>query len=334
MAGKVVNMNGKHKQPKTLQDAVIFYANPDNCLDYMVNIRWPEGVACPTCGRSDVVFLANQRKWQCKSVHAKRQFSAKVGTIFEDSPISLEKWLVAVWMLSNCRNGVSSYEIGRTIGVTQKSAWFMMHRVRLAMQRGSFMKMGGNGGEIEVDETFIGGKARNMHKDTRARRIPFPGKKDDKTIAFGILERGKEIRTMVIKDRTRDTVLPLIREHVQTGTSVYTDDMSGYRGMSLTDEFFHGVVDHANKYVDGRIHTNGLENFWSLLKRGISGTYVAVEPFHLFRYLDEQSFRYNNRGTKKNPTSDAKRFQAAMSGIVGKRLTYAGLTGKTEEAAF
>jgi len=331
MAGKVVNMNGKHKQPKTLQDAVIFYANPDNCLDYMVNIRWPEGVACPTCGRTDVVFLANQRKWQCKSVHAKRQFSAKVGTIFEDSPISLEKWLVAVWMLSNCRNGVSSYEIGRTIGVTQKSAWFMMHRVRLAMQRGSFMKMGGNGGEIEVDETFIGGKARNMHKATRARRIPFPGKKDDKTIAFGILERGKEIRTMVIKDRTLDTVLPLIREHVQSGTSVYTDDMSGYRGMSLTDEFFHGVVDHANKYVDGRIHTNGLENFWSLLKRGISGTYVAVEPFHLFRYLDEQSFRYNNRGTKKNPTSEHKRFDLAMSGIVGKRLTYAGLTGKVGE---
>jgi len=334
MAGKVVNMNGKHTQPKTLQDAVIFYANPDNCLDYMVNIRWPEGVACPTCGRTDVVFLANQRKWQCKSIHAKRQFSAKVGTIFEDSPISLEKWLVAVWMLSNCRNGVSSYEIGRTIGVTQKSAWFMMHRVRLAMQRGSFMKMGGNGGEIEVDETFIGGKARNMHKATRARRIPFPGKKDDKTIAFGILERGKEIRTMVIKDRTRDTVLPLIREHVQTGTSVYTDDMGGYRGLAMNEEFFHGVVDHANKYVDGRIHTNGLENFWSLLKRGISGTYVAVEPFHLFRYLDEQSFRYNNRGSKKNPTSDAKRFQAAMSGIVGKRLTYVGLTGKVGETAF
>jgi transposase-like protein len=331
MAAKVVNMNGKHKQPKTLQAAIIFYANPDNCLDYMVNIRWPEGVACPTCSRTDVVFLANQRKWQCKSVHAKRQFSAKVGTIFEDSPIPLEKWLVAVWMLSNCRNGVSSYEIGRTIGVTQKSAWFMMHRIRLAMQRGSFIKMGGGGGEIEVDETFIGGKARNMHKAVHARRIPFPGKKDDKTIAFGILERGKEIRTMVIKDRTKDTVLPLIREHVQTGTSVYTDDMGGYRGLAMNEEFIHGVVDHANKYVDGRIHTNGLENFWSLLKRGISGTYVAVEPFHLFRYLDEQSFRYNNRGTKKNPTSDAKRFHAAMSGIVGKRLTYAGLTGKVGE---
>jgi transposase-like protein len=296
-------MDGKHKQPKTLQQAVMFYANPDNCLDYMVSIRWPEGVCCPACGRPDVVFLKNQRKWQCKSVHAKRQFSAKVGTIFEDSPIPLEKWLVAVWMLSNCRNGVSSYEIGRTIGVTQKSAWFMMHRIRLAMQRGSFVKLGGGGGEIEVDETFIGGKARNMHKAVRARRIPFQGKKDDKTIAFGILERGKEIRTMVIKDRTKDTVLPLIREHVHTGTAVYTDDMSGYRNMSMSDEFIHGVVDHANKYVDGRIHTNGLENFWSLLKRSISGTYVTVEPFHLFRYLDEQSFRYNVRGTKKAPTS-------------------------------
>jgi transposase-like protein len=321
------------KHPRTLQEAVVFYADPDNALGYMVNLRWPDGVVCPSCGRAEVVFLKNQRKWQCKSVHAKRQFSAKVGTIFEDSPIALEKWIVAVWMLSNCRNGVSSYEIGRTIGVTQKSAWFMMHRIRLAMQRGSFLKLGGGGGEVEVDETFIGGKARNMHASVRARRIPFSGKKDDKTIAFGILERGKEIRTMVIPNRTHDTVLPLIREHIEAGAAVYTDDMSGYN--RLSQEFLHGVVDHANKYVDGRIHTNGLENFWSLLKRGISGTYVAVEPFHLFRYLDEQSFRYNVRGTKKNPTSEHKRFDLVMSGVIGKRLTYAGLTGKTgEEEAF
>lgn len=320
----------KHQHPRTLQEAVVFYGNPDNALDYMVNIRWPEGVCCPTCQRTDVVFLKNQRKWQCKSTHAKRQFSAKVGTIFEDSPIALEKWIVAVWMLSNCRNGVSSYEMGRTVGVTQKSAWFMMHRIRLAMQRGSLMKMGGGGGEVEVDESFIGGKARNMHLAKRLRRIPFPGKKDDKTIAFGILERGKEIRTMVIPDRTRDTVLPIIREHVHAGTAVYTDDMSGYN--RLSDEFIHGVVDHANKYVDGRVHTNSLENFWSQLKRNISGTYVAVEPFHLFRYLDEQSFRYNVRGSKKNPTVEHKRFDLAMAGIMGKRLTYAGLTGKTGDA--
>jgi transposase-like protein len=327
-------MNGKQQQPKTLQEAVIFYADPDNALDYMVNLRWPDGVACPTCWRTDVVYLKNQRKWQCKSTHAKRQFSAKVGTIFEDSPIALEKWIVAVWMLSNCRNGVSSYEIGRTIGVTQKSAWFMMHRIRLAMQRGSLMKMGGDGGEVEVDESFIGGKARNMHLDVRKRRIPMSGKKDDKAIAFGMLLRGGEIRTMVIPDRKSNTVMPIIRQHVHAGTAVYTDDMGGYRGMTLSDEFIHGVVDHANKYVDGRVHTNSLENFWSLLKRNISGTYVAVEPWHLFRYLDEQSFRFNNRGSRKRPTSEHKRFDLAMAGIAGKRLTYAEVTGKVGATPF
>ncbi len=164
-------MEHKPQKQKTLQDAVVYFADPDNSLNYMVARRWPNGVECPACGRKDVVFLKTQRKWQCKSVHPKRQFSAKVGTIFEDSPIALEKWLVAVWMLSNCRNGVSSYEIMRTIGVTQKSAWFMLHRIRLAMQQGSLLKLGGNGGEVEADETFIGGKARNMHKDVKARRI-------------------------------------------------------------------------------------------------------------------------------------------------------------------
>lgn len=190
-------MKDKANQPKTLQEAIRYFADPDNALAYMVRLRWPDGVVtCPKCGRNDVVFLKNQRKWQCKSTHDHRQFSAKVGTIFEDSPIPLDKWLTAVWMLSNCRNGVSSYEIGRTIGVTQKSAWFMLHRSRLAMQGKSTVKLGGNGGgEVEADETFIGGKARNMHKSVRARRIRGQGfNVEDKTTVMGILERGGRIR--------------------------------------------------------------------------------------------------------------------------------------------
>jgi transposase-like protein len=322
----------RHKQPRTLQEAIRYFSDPDNALAYMVKLRWPDGkVTCPSCERKDPVFLANQRKWQCKSVHPKRQFSAKVGTIFEDSPIPLDKWLTAVWMLCNCRNGVSSYEVARTIGVTQKSAWFMLHRIRLAMQSGSMMKLGGGGGEVEADETFIGGKARNMHRSVRLRRIQGQGfNVEDKTTVMGILERGGKIRAHVVPDRKRETLQPLVREHVATGAALFTDELTGYQG--LAGEYEHKIVDHATRYVDGKVHTNGMENFWSLLKRGLGGTYVSVEPFHLFRYLDEQVFRYNNRKDAfKRPIPDSERFNLALSNIVGKRLTYAEITGKAGE---
>lgn len=311
--------------PKTLQEAIIYFASPDNCITYMVAHRWPNGVTCPTCGRSDVSWLANQRKWQCKSAHAKRQFTAKVGTIFEDSALGLEKWLPAVWIITAAKNGVSSCEIARTIGVTQKTAWFMLHRIRLAMQAGSLLKLGGKGGaEVEADETFIGGKARNMHLSVRNRRITGTGTKD-KVAVMGILERGGEVRVSVVPNRKKHVLQAEVRKHVEAGSALYTDFLLSYEG--LAGEYAHAVVDHAVEYVNGRIHTNGLENFWSLLKRGLNGTYVSVEPFHLFRYLDEQAFRYNNR---KN-MSDAERFSAAMSQVAGKRLTFAEVTGKVGE---
>ncbi len=319
------------RDPRTLQEAIIHFSDPDRCLIYLVARRWPGGVVCPTCGRTDARFLKNQRKWQCKSVHDHRQFSVKVGTIFEDSPIPLEKWLPAVWVIVNCKNGISSYEVARDLGVTQKTAWFMLHRIRLAMQTGSFAKIGGNGGEVEADETFIGGKARNMHLDKRERRITGTGGKD-KTAVLGILERGGKVRTVVVSSRRKKPLQQEVRNHVAAGTALYTDALQSYDG--LAQDYAHKVIDHAEKYVDGRVHTNGLENFWSLLKRGISGTYVSVEPFHLFRYLDEQSFRYNNRATKENPMNDADRFSLAVSGIVGKRLTYEELTGKIGTTPF
>jgi transposase-like protein len=315
------------KAPQTLQEAIVHFADPDNCLAYMVVHRWPDGVVCPTCGRTDPSFLANQRKWQCKSSHAKRQFSAKIGTIFEDSPLGLETWLPAVWLITSAKNGISSCEIARALGVTQKTAWFMLHRIRLAMANGTMMKMGGNGGEVEADETFIGGKARNMHKSVKARRITGQGRNiEDKIIAMGILERGGRVHTQVIPDRQKHTLQPIVREHVEAGAALFTDEMGGYKG--LGKEYLHQIIDHAVRYVDGRVHTNGMENFWSLLKRGLSGTYVSVEPFHLFRYLDEQVFRYNNRATKKNPLNDSDRFSAVLSQVTGKRLTYAEVTGK------
>jgi transposase-like protein len=305
-------------EPKSLQEAIVYFSNPDNCIDYLAIRRWPDGkVVCPTCGCETVKFSEKRRTWTCAKHHAKREFSIKVGTVMEDSAIPLDKWMVAAW-----KNGVSSYEIARDVKVTQKSAWFMLHRIRLAMQDDFFgSKLGANGGEVEVDETFIGGKARNMHLSKRQRRITGTGGKD-KTIVFGMLERDGRVRAKVMRDRKMETVQPEIKKHVQAGTALYSDEWVAYRG--LETEYEHQVIDHAMKYVDGRVHTNGMENFWSLLKRGISGTYVSVEPFHLFRYLDEQMFRFNNR----KDIDDAGRFNLVASQIVGKRLTFAELTGK------
>jgi hypothetical protein len=314
------------KPPKTLQEAIIHFASPDNCLRYMVAQRWPEGVTCPTCGRKDARFLENQKKWQCKSVHPKRQFTAKVGTIFEDSPLGLEKWLPAAWMLANCKNGISSYELGRSIGVTQKTAWFMLHRIRKAMQTGSFMKIGGSGHPVEVDETYIGGKVKNMHK---ARRLKFQREQrgwGGKAIVMGILERHtKQVRAEVIPNVSKLSLHGQVRKHVEVGGHVISDNWAGYDG--LDKDYGRDVINHTEAYVQGQIHTNGIENFWSLLKRGLNGTYVNVEPFHLSRYVDEQVYRYNNR----KGMNDGQRFDGVLSGVTGKRLTYAELIGKGEE---
>ncbi len=310
-------------QPKTLQQAIIYFADPANCMTFLVARRWPTGVQCPTCGSKDVRFISTRLMWECKTKHPKKQFSVKVGTIFEDSALPLDKWLIAIWMIANCKNGVSSYEIGRALGVTQKSAWFMLHRIRLAMQNRSFLKMGGPGSEVEVDETFIGGAARFMHADKRKRRITETGTKD-KVAVVGVLERGGQIRTAVVGNRRKHGLQTHITAHVKAGSAIYTDALMSYQG--LRDKGFeHAVVDHAEGYVDGRVHTNGLENFWSLLKRGLKGTYVSVEEFHLFRYLDEQVFRYNFR----HLTHDGERFEHVANHLFGKRLTYAEVTGKT-----
>ena len=314
------------KEPKSLQEAIIYFSNPDNCIDYLAVRRWPNGVICPTCGCDKISFSYKRRTWTCAKHHVKREFSIKVGSLCEDSAIGLDKWMTATWMLTSCKNGMSSCELARAVKVSQKTAWFMMHRVRLALQDETFGKLNG---EVEVDETFIGGKARNMHVDKRERRITGTGGKD-KTIVFGALERGGKVRTMVVGDRKRATLQTCVKEHVEAGSALYSDALKSYDG--LAQEYAHQVIDHAEKYVDGKIHTNGMDNFWSLLKRGIAGTYVSVEPFHLFRYLDEQMFRYNNRATKENKVTDADRFSKIVSNIVGKRLTFAELTGKTATA--
>ena len=235
-------VNAMSNEPKSLQEAILYFSNPDNCIDYLAVRRWPKGVICPTCASEKVKFNPNRRLWQCSSHHPKRQFSVKVGTIFEDSPIGLDKWLTATWMLTNCKNGVSSYEIARDLKVTQKSAWFMLHRIRLAMQDETFgSKLGGNGGEVEADETFIGGKARNMQKDVKARRIAGQGQAaKDKLIVMGILERGGRVRTQVIADRKSETLQPIIRQQVEAGVAIFTDEMGGYKGL---DDYQHQIIE-------------------------------------------------------------------------------------------
>jgi transposase-like protein len=310
--------------PKTLQEAIIYFADYDNCRRFLIDLRWADGqVRCPRCGSEKVAYLETARLYKCYGKHEKAKFSLKVGTIFEDSALGLEKWLPAMWLVVNAKNGISSMEISRSLGISQKSAWHMAHRIRFALHQGSFDSM--LTGEVEADETFIGGKARNMHVSKRERRITGTGGKD-KTAVMGLLERGGKVRTQVISSRKKKELQGEVKKHVEAGAALYTDALMSYQGLS--SDYAHQVVDHAVEYVNGRVHTNGLENFWSLLKRGINGTYVSVEPFHLFRYLDEQSYRYNNRATKDNPLNDSDRFILACSQIVGKRLTWDSLTGK------
>lgn len=303
--------------PKTLLQAIRYFSDPDNCINFMAELRWPDGITCPHCGHSEVSFLKTRRIWKCKS--CRKQFSIKTGTVLEDSPIGLDKWLSAIWLIVNSKNGISSYELHRALGITQKSAWFLSHRIRLAMQSGTFKKLSGH---VEVDETFIGGLARNMHRSEKARKIHGTGGAG-KVAVMGLLERHGEVRTVVVPNVRRKSLRPQIDRHVETGSMVYSDALKSYN--DLNTDYIHNVINHAETYVNGNVHTNSIENFWSLLKRSIKGTYVSVEPFHLFRYLDEQSFRFNKRkGT------DLDRFIEATKTVTGRRLTYENLTGKTE----
>jgi transposase-like protein len=312
-------------QPKTLLEAIRYFSSEQVCIDAIASLRWPDGhPVCPNCnvveGERKHYWLATQRRWKCYA--CRKQFSVKVGTIFEDSPIGLDKWMVALWMLCNCKNGVSSYEIARGTGITQKSAWFVLQRLRLVLKTVPVHAMGWTPRDpIEIDETYIGGKPRNMH----AKRRMAMGDTDHKTIVMGMLSRDtREVRATVIPDAKRVTLQAQILKNVGRSSHVFTDQHVGYDGLAKVNDYVHKTVNHMEEYVNGRVHTQGIENFWSLLKRTLSGTYVAVEAVHLDRYLDEQTYRFNNR---KN-MNDGTRFRKALSQVAGKRLTYAELTGK------
>src|SRR6266516_2671107 len=304
--------------PETLTGAIRYFGSADKCHDFMVAMRWHTGVRCPHCGSENIGKLVLPRRiWNCKACH--RQFTVKVGTIFEDSPLGLDKWLPATWMIVNARNGVSSCELARSLGVTQKTGWFMLHRIRLAMQDGSIEKFSGR---VEADETYIGAKARNLHKHKKTGKTGMAGK----TAVLGLLEREagdkpSRVRCKVMKRVRVPDIDPTVRANIEKGSEIITDKFSSY--YRLPDEYIHQVIDHAVSYAEGHVHVNCLENFWSLLKRALKGTYVNVEPFHLFRYLDEQAFRFNER--KDN---DKGRFLQNIANFAGKRLIYSKLIGQ------
>jgi len=310
--------------PKTLQEAILYFADPKNCREYLVARRWPNGVECPRCGGKNVKFSEKFNRWQCGSHHELRQFTLKTGTIFNESPIGLDKWLLTMWQVINCKNGVSSYEIAKAIGVTQKSAWFMLHRLREVMHPASAPKLSG---EIECDETFVGGKVSNMHKSRKRKMQMRSQKGDNKTVVLGLLERDGRVRAAVAPSRHRHEVHSNIAANVEAGANLYTDEFVSYD--NLPTEFAREFINKLEGYVKGRVHVNGMENFWSLLKRTLKGTYVSVDPVHLQAYVDEQVFRFNSRKNENDEKiNDGERFSMAVTQIVDKRLTWNELTGK------
>lgn len=305
------------KLPATLQEAIRYFADQQRCQDLLSAMRWPQGPVCPRCNSLRHGFLKSRNVYQCKE--CRKQYTAKLGTIFEDSPLPLDKWFCALWMITSAKNGVSSYEVHRALNITQKTAWFMLHRLRLALQKGSIDRK--LMGDVEVDETYIGGQARNMHKGKQLKM-----KREEgffrKAVVIGMLERKGEVRTAVINRASTKLIERVVKDNVVPGSNLYSDEANAY--VKVGKEYAHQVINHAEKYVNGNVHTNCIENYWSLLKRGLKGTYVSVEPFHLFRYLDEQAFRFNAR--KDN---DQGRFMTALSQISGKRVEYKALIGQT-----
>jgi transposase-like protein len=319
--------------PRTLLDAITFFQDPENCRRFMIAVRWEDGIVrCPRCGSENVSYMPNAKQYHCKAKqHKDTKFSLKVGTIFEDSPIGLEKWLPAAWLISNCKNGISSYEVARALGITQKSAWHMLHRLREAMAEDGGQI--GIDGPVEMDETFVGGKVKNMHKAKIKKQFHGKGTQGGhgKAVVMGMLERGGQVRAVTVIDRRKHSIDPVVSANVADGAHIITDEFDVYN--RLSGSYYHEVIMHIEGYVREHVHTNGIENFWALLKRGLGGTYISVDPYHLQAYVAEQVYRFNNRATKENPMTDADRFEKTLSQIVGKRLTYAELTGRLQSRA-
>ncbi len=295
------------KTPNSLLEATRFFAEPETTVQYVAALRWPDGPVCPRCDGREHSYLKTRRVWKCKG--CQKQFSVKVGTIFEDSAIPLDKWMIAIWLIANSKNGISSHELARALGISQKSAWFVNHRIRLAMEAGSFDKLDG---EIEVDETYVGGKISNMHQRDKKNARP-------KSIVVGAVQRGGVVRAAVIPVASKSLIRGHVTTNVDRAATVYSDMHPAYEAL-WEFGYKHGRINHSESYVRGSVHTNSIENFWSLLKRSLHGTYVSVDPEHLGRYVTERLFAYNHR-----KLTDSERFQHVVSAVAGKRIRGASL---------
>lgn len=310
------------QQPKTLVDAIKYFDNEAVCVKFVAMLKYgeEEKVFCPKCGSDNVVGLKTRKLFQCKERQCLKQFSVKVGTIFEGSNAPLTQWMSAMWLIANAKNGISSCELARALGCTQKTAWFMLHRIREAMRKNNERKLSG---VVEADATYVGGLERFKHADKKEPSSFKRGRgKKTKTAVLGLLERGGEVRATVVDNEYGNAVEPVILNNIEEGSKLMTDGHSGYAFVANRNNFEHEFVDHVTEYVRGEVHTNSLENFWCLFKRAVKGTYTQIAPFHVDSYLDEQVFRFNNR-----KLNDFGRFALVVSQIFDKRLTYAELTG-------
>jgi transposase-like protein len=313
-------------EPKTLKDAIRYYSDEQTCIDEVAKLRWPCGkLICPKCGVEEGerkhYWLATQKRWKCYA--CRKQFSVKVNSIFEDSALSLSDWLIGLWMLVNCKNGVSSYELSRATGIAQKSAWFVLQRLRYILKAVEQRPLG-SPGPVEIDECYIGPNTKNLHRDKRLKLKRAENRYADKTAVVGMLDRNtREVRAMVVPEITRETLQAEILKNCGAASKIYTDAHAGYDHLAAQG-FVHETVTHIREYVRGDVSTQAIENFWSCLKRTLTGTYIAVEAFHMDLYLNEQVFRFNNRINK----NDGERFRKALSMIGDRRLTWNRLTGK------
>lgn len=310
------------KPPSTLLDAMRHF-DPETARRYVESIKWPEGPVCPKCGSQNVGDIKSRNGMQqCREKTCRCQFSLTKGTIMEGTHLRLDQWIAAVWMIVNCRNGISSCEIARTIGCKQQSAWHLLHRVRhLLAQESDGTKMGSKFGVVEADTTFVGGSLEHIspwRKDARGLTDAY----DNKSAVHAIKDRKSgKIRAHTIPSESPNHVEKLIYDNVAEWSILYTDKSRAYDVFSHR-RYQHRTVNHrAGEYVRGKAHVNGLENFFNCLRRGLKGTYIRATADHLQAYVDEQVWRFNYR-----EFSDWNRFDTAMHLIVGKRLTYKALT--------
>lgn len=311
------------QNPRTLIEAIQYFSDNRRCVEYVKNLRWQDGVVkCPRCESTHVKELTTRQIWQCYG--CKKQFSVKVGTVFTDSALPLTKWLTGMWLVMNAKNGISSYEISRSLGISQKSAWHLGHRIREAMANGSIEKMTE---KVETDAAYLGGSRKNWSNEKRATT---PAYVDNKTPIVAYVERNDEneiiqVRGNVVNDSSAETIQNDLRKNVAEGAVLYTDQSNVYT--TLASDYWHRTINHSrDEFVRGDVTTNRVEGYFALLKRCIKGTYIHMAPCHMDRYIAEQSLRYNLR-----KTNDGARFKQTVSQSFGTRLTWKELTGKAAD---